>query len=85
MTSNPAQPKKPVEPVRPKEASNVGANQTDSPHTHIKQDESKNTVANETEPVGRADEVVPTTTSAGNHLSAMFLLIPVVAGFAACA
>ncbi len=85
VTPNAVQPKKPIEPVKPKDASNVGANLTDSPHKHIKQHESKKTVANETEPVGRADEVGLTTTSAGSHLSAMFLLIPVLAGFAACA
>ncbi len=85
VTPNPTQPQKPAEPVKSKDTSNVGANQTDSPHKHRQQDESKNTVANETEPVGRADEVAPTTTSAGKHLNAMFLLIPVLAGFAACA
>ncbi len=85
VTPNPVQPKKPVEPVKPKDTSNAGANQTDSPHTHIRPSESKKIPANETEPVGRADEVGPTTTSAGKHLKAMYLLITVLAGFAACA
>ncbi len=74
LTPNPVQPKKPVEQVKPKDTSNAGANQTDSPHNHSKKGESKKTVANKTEPVGRADEVGPTTTSAGNHLSASPLL-----------
>ncbi len=63
MTPNPDQPKKPVEPVKPKDTSNAGANQTDSLEKHSRPGESKKTSANETEPVGRVDDVGPTTTS----------------------
>ncbi len=78
----PVQPKKPADSAKPKDASKTGANQTGSPNKSSQQGDNKKMSANSSQPVGRAGEEGPTTTSAGAHLHAMYLLIPVLIGFA---
>ncbi len=80
--AKPAQPKKPAEKPKPKDASKTEANQTGSPNKSSQQGDNKKTSANSSAPVGRVGEEGPTTTSAGTHLHAMYLLILVLIGFA---
>ncbi len=83
QAGKPVQPKKPADPAKPNDASKTGADQTGSPKKSSQQGESKKASANATEASHRAGEAGPTTTSAGAHLRAMCLLIPVLADFAA--